>query len=76
MLVVGSLFQMAAFFVQFLKLSFPLFVLSFSLGGIGMAFQVGITHENTVGISTDNMSFLHLLGCVCKCLHRDASKRL
>jgi hypothetical protein len=60
MLVVGSLFQMAAFFVQFLELSFPLFVLSFSLGGIGMAFQVGITHENKVGISTNNTSFLHV----------------
>ena len=43
MLVVGSLFQMASSFVQFLEPSFPLFVLSFGLGGIGMAFQVGIT---------------------------------
>jgi len=42
MLVVGCLFQIAAFVIQFLELSFPLFVLSFGLGGIGMAFQVGI----------------------------------
>ena len=45
MLVVGSLFQIASFSIQFLELSFPLFVLSFSLGGIGMAFQVSIRHK-------------------------------
>ena len=65
MLVVGSLFQVAACLVQFLQLSFPLFVLSFGLGGIGMSFQVRIiyTHEELVGIATDNallISRMHL----------------
>ena len=45
MLVVGCLFQIASFSIQFLELSFPLFVLSFGLGGIGMAFQVSIHHD-------------------------------
>ena len=40
MLVVGPLFQIAAFLVQFLALPFPAFALSFALGGIGMVFQV------------------------------------
>ena len=40
MVVVGSLFQIAVFFVQFLALPFPAFALSFVLGGIGMVFQV------------------------------------
>ena len=44
-LVVGSLFQVAACLVQFLQLSFPLFVLSFGLGGIGISFQVRITKK-------------------------------
>jgi hypothetical protein len=42
MLVVGPLFQIAAFLVQFLQLPFPIFALSFGLGGIGRVFQVGI----------------------------------
>ena len=42
MLVVGPLFQIAAFLVQFLALPFPAFALSFFLGGIGMVFQVSI----------------------------------
>ena len=40
MLVVGPLFQIAAFLVQFLAPPFPAFALSFVLGGIGMVFQV------------------------------------
>lgn len=40
MLVVGSLFQVAVFAVQALALPFPLFVLSFAVGGIGIAIQV------------------------------------
>ena len=40
MLVVGPLFQIVAFLVQFLALPFPAFALSFALGGIGMVFQV------------------------------------
>jgi len=39
MLVVGPLFQIAAFLLQFLHLPFPIFALSFGLGGIGMVFQ-------------------------------------
>ena len=42
MLVVGPLFQIVAFLVQFLALPFPIFALSFALGGIGIVFQVGI----------------------------------
>lgn len=46
MLVVGPLFQIAAFLIQFLSqflaLPFPAFALSFVLGGIGMVFQVSI----------------------------------
>ena len=44
MLVVGPLFQIAAFLVQFLALPFPAFALSFLLGGIGMVFQVSIRY--------------------------------
>ena len=40
MLVVGPLFQIAAFLAQFLALPFLTFALSFALGGIGMVFQV------------------------------------
>ena len=45
MLLLGSLFQIAAFSIQFLEPSFPLFVLSFGLGGIGIAFQVSIHRQ-------------------------------
>jgi hypothetical protein len=44
MLVVGPLFQISAFLVQFLALPFPAFALSFALGGIGMVFQVSIIY--------------------------------
>jgi hypothetical protein len=44
MLVIGPLFQIAAFLVQFLALPFPAFALSFVLGGIGMVFQVSIIY--------------------------------
>ena len=40
MLVLGPLFQIAAYLVQFLALPFPAFALSFALGRIGMVFQV------------------------------------
>jgi hypothetical protein len=43
MLVVGPLLQIAAFLVQYLELPFPIFALSFGLGGIGKVFQVDIT---------------------------------
>lgn len=56
LLVVGSLFQIASCLVQFLQLSFPLFVLSFGIGGIGMSFQVRIT-KPLIGIATDNTIF-------------------
>ena len=44
MLVVGPLFQIAAFLAQFLLPPFPAFVLSFALGGIGLVFQVCIIY--------------------------------
>jgi hypothetical protein len=44
MLVVGPLFQIAAFLAQFLALPFPAFALSFALGGIGLVFQVCIIY--------------------------------
>ena len=56
LLVVGSLFQIASCLVQFLQLSFPLFVLSFGIGGIGMSFQVRIM-KPLIGIATDNTIF-------------------
>ena len=40
MLVVGALFQVAAFLVQYLALPFPAFALSFALTGIGLTTQV------------------------------------
>jgi hypothetical protein len=40
MLAFGPLFQISAFFIQYLGLPFPMFVLAFGLGGIGMVFQV------------------------------------
>jgi hypothetical protein len=50
MLVVGALFQIAAFLVQFLALPFPAFALSFTLGGIGIVFQVGIIYKEIQAI--------------------------
>jgi hypothetical protein len=41
MLVVGPLFQITVFLVQFLELPFPIFALSVGLGGI---FRVGIVY--------------------------------
>ena len=40
MLVVGPLFQITAFLIQFLELPFPIFALSYSISGIGTVFQV------------------------------------
>ena len=40
MLVVGSLVQVVVFAIQALALPFPLFALSFAVGGIGIAIQV------------------------------------
>ena len=48
MLVVGPLLQIAAFLVQFLHLPFPIFALSFGLGGIGRVFQVSIIYYISV----------------------------
>jgi len=62
MLVVGSLFQIAAYCVQFLELSFPLFVLSFFLGGIGMAFQDASANGFIATLQNGSeykMSFIH-----------------
>ena len=55
MLVVGPLFQISAFLVQFLALPFPAFVLSFFLGGIGMVFQVSIIYLYIT--TNDNIPF-------------------
>ena len=44
MLVVGPLFQITAFLIQFLALPFPFFALSYSISGIGTVFQVGIAY--------------------------------
>ena len=44
MLVVGPLFQIAAFLVKFLALPFHAFTLSFLLGRIVMVFQVSILY--------------------------------
>ena len=43
-LVLGQLFMIAAFLVQFLAVPFPAFALSFALGGIGIVIQVGINN--------------------------------
>ena len=51
MLLVGPLFQIAAFLVQLLALPFPTFALSFALCGIGLVFQVGIYKEVQATIS-------------------------
>ena len=53
MLVVGPLFQIAAFLVQFLELPFPIFALSFGVGGIGRVFQVGLIYIREI-ITTNN----------------------
>ena len=54
MLLVGSLFQITAFFVQFLAPPFPMFALSFVLGGIGMVIQV----SNYISIKNYSIKFL------------------
>ncbi|KAF8805637.1 MFS general substrate transporter [Phlegmacium glaucopus] len=62
MLVLGSLFQIAAFSIQFLELSFPIFVLSFGLGGIGIAFQDASANGFIAILQNDSeykMGFIH-----------------
>ena len=59
MLVVGPLFQIAAFLVQFLALPFPAFTLSFALCGIGTVFQVGIIYLEGI-MSLLTCSRMHL----------------
>ena len=77
MLVVGPLFQITAFLIQFLALPFPIFALSFSISGIGTVFQVGIVYiHKDLQIASDNVLFRFVLGCVCEWLHRHSSKRL
>ena len=44
MLVLGALFQIAAYIVQFLAPPYPAFALSFALAGIGNVFQVNIIY--------------------------------
>jgi hypothetical protein len=55
MLVIAPLFQIAAYIVQFLALPFPAFALSYSLGGIGFVFQVGIISPRK--FASNNVSF-------------------
>jgi hypothetical protein len=62
MLVIGPLFQIAAFLVQFLELPFPIFALSFGIGGIGRVFQVGIKLICPRKITTSNID----PGCICE----------
>ena len=76
MLVVGSLFQISAFFIQFLEPSFPIFVLSFALAGIGMSFQVSIQVLKYVPMKNYRREYPRLLGCICERLHCNSSKRL
>ena len=77
MLVVGPLFQITAFLIQFLALPFPIFALSFSISGIGTVFQVGIVYiRKDLQIASNNVLFRFVLGCVCEWLHRHSSKRL
>jgi hypothetical protein len=73
MLVVGALFQITAFTVQFFAIPFPAFALSFTLSGIGNVFQVNITYIYILKrIATDNIPFL-----TCSSLHlRMASSQL
>jgi hypothetical protein len=56
MLVVGVLFQITAFTVQFFAIPFPAFALSFTLSGIGNVFQVIIIYILR-RIATDNIPF-------------------
>jgi len=74
MLVFGCLLQIAAFSIQSLELPFPLFVLSFGLGGIGLAFQVGIHMKERVG---NNATPPHFFFCTYSRMRlRTASLRL
>jgi len=60
--VVGPLFQIAAFLVQFLALPFPAFALSFVLGGIGMVFQDASANGFIATLQKDSeykMGFIH-----------------
>ena len=81
MLVVGPLFQITAFLIQFLELPFPIFALSYSISGIGTVFQVSIKKLNICvkncksNNASSNFDFV-LLGCIREWLHRDSSKRL
>ena len=59
MLVVGPLFQIAAFHIQFFALPFPVFALSFSLCGIGTVFQVSkiYLYRIIAGNNNNNVPF-------------------
>jgi len=62
MLVVGPLFRIAAFLVQSLKLPFPIFALSFGLGGIGKIFQDVSANGFIATLQKDSeykMGFIH-----------------
>ena len=69
MLVLGPLFQITTFLIQFLALPFPAFTLSFAIGGIGTVFQVGIIYIHK------ELQAMSLSGCICERLHCDSSKR-
>ena len=58
MLVVGPLFQITPFLIQFLAHPFPIFALSFSISGIGTVFQVGIVYiHKDLQIASNNAPF-------------------
>jgi len=62
MLVVGPLFQIAAFLIQYLELPFPLFVLSSALSGIGTVFQDASANGFIATLQHDSeykMGFIH-----------------
>ncbi|KAF8805063.1 hypothetical protein BYT27DRAFT_7193599 [Phlegmacium glaucopus] len=62
MLVLRSLFQIAAFSIQFLELSFPIFVLSFGLCRIGITFQDASANGFIAILQNDSeykMGFIH-----------------
>ncbi|KAF8161508.1 MFS general substrate transporter [Crassisporium funariophilum] len=60
MLVFGSLLQVVAFSMQSLALPFPLFVVSFSIGGAGMAIQGAHANGFVAAMQSETkMGFLH-----------------
>ena len=65
--------QITAFFVESRELAFPLFVISFFFGGMGMVLQVScLLIYLSISISISKKLLSIFPGCMCKWVHCDS----